>query len=83
VSYHYSEKKEILLVVGRVQITDKFKPDPAIVKHVTKYSADLAKKLDNVCAFTSVDLECRFSHLRTQETNSANMLADIIYTEYK
>jgi hypothetical protein len=65
VKYHYSEKKEILLVVGRVQITEKFKPDPEIVSHVKQYSGDLAKKLDVVCGYLSVDLECRFDHMRS------------------
>lgn len=70
------------MVVGRVQVTDQFKPDKAIEKHVAKYAKDLAKQLDKVCGSSDVDLEGRFSHLRSQETNIGNFVADIIRTEY-
>ena len=71
------------MVVGRVQVTNKFKPDAAIVKHVNKYAKDLNEKLNHTCGFTDVELECRFDHLRSEETNAANLIADIIYTEYE
>lgn len=38
VKYYFSHQKKILMVVGQVKITDRFKPDPEITAHVQKYS---------------------------------------------
>ena len=72
----------MLAVVGKVRITDRFEPHPAVAIHVDRWVAGLASELDKVCGYTEVDLEGRFDHLRSQETNVANFVADIIRTEY-
>ena len=38
--------------------------------------------MQEIVAFTDVELEGRFSHVRTQETNLGNLIADLIRTEY-
>jgi len=40
------------------------------------------EKLKNVCGFSEVELDGRFEFLRSEETNVANMIADILYTEF-
>jgi len=40
------------------------------------------EKLKNVCGFSEVELDGRFEFLRSGETNVANMIADILYTEF-
>ncbi len=47
-----------------------------------KYTEKFDKDLDIVCGYTDVDLEGRFDHVRAQETNLADLIADIIRTEY-
>lgn len=38
--------------------------------------------MNEVCAYFDVDLEGRFDHLRYEETNVANFVADLILSEY-
>lgn len=38
--------------------------------------------MNEVCAYFDVDLEGRFDHLRHEETNVANFVADLILSEY-
>jgi 5'-nucleotidase len=66
----------------RIAITDQFKPDPAIVKHVSKYTQELDSKLNQVCGYIDADIEGRFELLRSQETNMGNWIADLLYTEF-
>ena len=47
-----------------------------------RYSEELNKKLDLDAGYCSVDLEARFSRVRTEETNLGNMLADLCRSEF-
>ena len=44
---------------------------------------EINKKLDVQTSYIDVELEGRFSRIRTQETNLGNLTADIIRSEYK
>jgi len=68
-------------VRGKVRITDRFEPEPEMVKHVNDYAKDLMKKMEEVVGFSEVELEARFEKLRVEETNVANFIADIIRVE--
>ena len=46
-----------------------------------EYSKELNLMLDKPAGFSSVDWEARFSSVRTEETNLANFVADIMRTE--
>lgn len=70
-----------MFVSERVRITGKFSPDFEVAKHVHSYTQDIKKKLDLVAGCSGVDLEARFSRVRTTETNLGNMLADLIRTQ--
>lgn len=80
---NYSEELQRLYINERVIIDEKFKKDEAIEKHINYYTKELNKQLDVKSAFFDIDLEARFSRVRSQETNLANFTADIIRTEYQ
>ena len=83
-NYHlYSAQKKMTMHCQRVRITDRFKPDPEIEQHVEFYSADLNKKLLEVCGHTECDIEARFEKIRHEETNLANWICDVIRTEFE
>ena len=65
----------------KVYITDAFEPDEEIAAHTMEYSKELNLMLDKPAGFSSVDWEARFSRVRTEETNLANFVADIMRTE--
>ena len=65
----------------KVLITEAFKPDEEIAKHTARYSKELNLLLDKPAGHSSVDWEARFSRVRTEETNLANFVADIMRTE--
>ena len=39
--------------------------------------------MDQVCGYFDVELEGRFEHLRYEETNCSNFVADILRTEFE
>lgn len=39
--------------------------------------------MEEVCAYTEVDLDGIEAKNRTEETNLSNMIADIVYSEYE
>ena len=40
------------------------------------------EKMDEVCGYFDVDVDGRFEHLRYEETNCGNLVADMIRTEF-
>ena len=53
-----------------------------MVDHVAHYTEQLKAVQDIPAGFSGVDIEARFSRVRTEETNLGNLLADIIRSEY-
>ena len=49
--------------------------------HIHNYTEKLNKQLDKPCFYSEVDLEGRFSRVRTEETNLGNFTADLMRTE--
>jgi 5'-nucleotidase len=50
--------------------------DPQAAALVTEYGAELEKQMEVVIAELGCDLDFKFAHIRTQETNGANFIAD-------
>ena len=83
VKHLFSPQKGILVRVEKVPITAQIPVDSRIEKHITANASELNRKMNEVCAYFDVDLEGRFEHLRYEETNVANFVADFILTEYE
>ena len=77
----YDPKQQRLYIHERIEITDKFQPDAETVKHIHSFTEDLNAKLDKPAIYSEVDLDCRFSRVRTEETNLGNLCADLMRTE--
>jgi 5'-nucleotidase len=78
----YCPKNKRVFISEKVPITAQFDPDQEMVEHIKHYT-DQLKAIQQVPAgFSGVDLEARFSRVRTEETNLGNMVADIIRSEY-
>lgn len=66
------------LQVERVPVTSKFPPDPEMAAEVHSYVAQREKELNVVLGEIDVELDARFSEVRTRETNAGNFVADIM-----
>jgi 5'-nucleotidase len=70
-------KNKFHLSVEKIDVTRKLTPDPELEKHVRFYNDQYEKSMDIPMAFTAVDLETRFSKIRSEETNFGNFMADL------
>lgn len=77
----YCKSLKRMFISERVNITSKFAPERDIVVHVKKYADELKAFEKEIAIVSEVDIEARFSRLRTEETNLANWTADLIRTE--
>lgn len=77
----YSKRLKRMYISERVNITTKFAPERDLVLHVKLYAEELKKFEEMVAIVSEVDIEARFSRIRTQETNIGNWTADLIRTE--
>ena len=55
----------MLVTVEKVPITGKFNTNPEIEAHIAHYATQVNAKLDRVVGYSDVDLEARFSMLRS------------------
>ncbi|CAI2363335.1 unnamed protein product [Moneuplotes crassus] len=60
----------------RVEITKQFDPNPEMQEIVDGYWKEVALELEKIAGNTGVDLDARFSEIRTKETNISNLVAD-------
>lgn len=77
----YAKELKRMFISERVNITSRFAPERDLVLHVKQYADELKKFEDLVAIVSDVDIEARFSRIRTEETNIANWTADLIRTE--
>jgi len=61
-----------------VEILSSIKEDPAVKVFVDECVGKVAAAMDKVIGETAVDLDCRFSAIRTRETNVGNFVADVM-----
>ena len=52
--------------------------EPAMAAVVARFSALIEAKMKKVLGISLVPLDCRFSSVRTRETNLGNMVADLM-----
>jgi len=71
-------KDRFLFDIEHIEITKKWKPDPVLEKHVELYSKIFEEKMGHEIGCTDVDLDTRFSKIRTSEQNASNFIADVI-----
>lgn len=71
-----------MYISERIRITARFAPDFELAQHVFEYAADIKKKLVMEAGCCGVELEARFSRVRTEETNLGNFIADLIRTHW-
>ena len=60
------------------EVSRRVAPDPAVDALVATYGTLLDRELDSVIGRTEVELEARGHHLRTQETNLGDFVADLL-----
>ncbi|CAE8582482.1 unnamed protein product, partial [Polarella glacialis] len=61
-----------------LEIDSSIPEDPEMKVFVDECMAKLGASMDEVIGYTAVDLDCRFSAIRTQETNIGNLVTDIM-----
>mmetsp|Transcript_82483 Transcript_82483/g.229958 ORF Transcript_82483/g.229958 Transcript_82483/m.229958 type:complete len:1740 (-) Transcript_82483:51-5270(-) len=67
-----------VLHTQHVEIVSSITPDPTMQELVDDCIAKVGKSMDKVLGETAVDLDGRFSSIRTQETNLGNFVADVM-----
>ena len=67
----------------RYDITTQVEPDKKTAEIVDSYFKVMEKKMKKIIGEVAVDLECRFSKIRTQETNVGNWICDIVKEDTK
>lgn len=66
------------VTVEEIRITKNYEEDPAMAKHLEKYSGIFEGKLNEVLGCFAVPLDGRFSSVRTGETNLGNWICDVV-----
>ncbi|XP_034650773.1 mannosylglucosyl-3-phosphoglycerate phosphatase isoform X1 [Drosophila subobscura] len=61
-----------------VDVTAKIPEDPELKEELSKYAKFIESKLSDVMGVFSVELDGRFSRVRTQETNLGNWVCDVV-----
>ncbi|KAH8274633.1 hypothetical protein KR026_008794 [Drosophila bipectinata] len=61
-----------------VDVTAKIPEDPDLKQELSKYAKFIESKLSDVMGVFSVELDGRFSRVRTQETNLGNWVCDVV-----
>jgi 5'-nucleotidase len=62
--------------IERVQLTSRIAPDPKIAEQIEKLVAARNAELNVVIGEIDVDVDARFSEVRTHETNAGNFVCD-------
>ncbi|XP_014661915.1 PREDICTED: mannosylglucosyl-3-phosphoglycerate phosphatase-like isoform X2 [Priapulus caudatus] len=66
------------VTVEEITIDSSFEEDPAMKLVVDKYLGVIQEQMTGVLGRIDTELDGRFTHVRTQETNLGNMIADIM-----
>ena len=79
----FNDDGSIEVTTKRYDVTAKVEPDEKTGKIVDSYFKVLEKKMKKIVGEVNIDLECRFSKIRTEETNVGNWICDIVKEETK
>jgi 5'-nucleotidase len=66
----------VTIKVERHSITSEVPQDKEMTAVVFKWAGEMERQMDNRLGGSAVDLDCRFTSVRTRETNIANFIAD-------
>ncbi|XP_050733996.1 5'-nucleotidase-like isoform X2 [Eriocheir sinensis] len=72
------EGEEVNVDIKKVVVDSSFELDPELKETLTEFEDVVGKKMDEVLGNFSVELDGRFSSIRTSETNLGNFICDII-----
>ncbi|XP_022237436.1 uncharacterized protein LOC106478186 isoform X1 [Limulus polyphemus] len=64
------------LNIERIEVSSKFGEDPDLKKLLEKYTDVVEGKMDTLLGHFTVDLDGRFTSVRTKETNLGNFICD-------
>ena len=66
-----------------VKVTSEFERDLELHQEEQKFLKELDSKLEIPWGYTFTSLDAKFSKIRFEETNISNMVADLVWQEYK
>ncbi|KAF2359498.1 Calcineurin-like phosphoesterase domain ApaH type, partial [Trinorchestia longiramus] len=73
-----TEAGNVEITIEKVEVTGRFEPDPDVKEALAQYEDVVCGKMDEVLGNFSVDLDGRFSSIRTCETNLGNFICDVM-----
>ncbi|KAH8280370.1 hypothetical protein KR018_003630 [Drosophila ironensis] len=73
-----ANREQFTTDVKCVDVTAKIPEDPELKQELSKYAKFIESKLSDVMGVFSVELDGRFSRVRTQETNLGNWVCDVV-----
>lgn len=71
-------ENKVKVHVEQVNVTSEYEEDAALKAEISKYSAKIEENMGVVLGSFSVELDGRFSQIRTSETNLGNWVCDVI-----
>jgi 5'-nucleotidase len=74
-------EKGIKVSIERVDVTERFEPDPGMQAIISEFSAQVDAKLQKTIGWAGVVLDARTSTVRTMESNISNWIMDIVRSE--
>ncbi|KAG7160320.1 Trifunctional nucleotide phosphoesterase protein YfkN-like [Homarus americanus] len=72
------EGTDVNVDIEKVVVDSKFEPDEDLKEALVEYEAVVGEKMEEALGTFSVELDGRFSSIRTQETNLGNFICDIM-----
>jgi len=79
ITVSFNTDNSFTLDVQRIEITSDIPEDPEVKSTVDKYVGVMNDMMDEVIGEVEVELDGRFSSIRTKETNLGNFVTDIIH----
>ncbi|EDW08845.2 uncharacterized protein Dmoj_GI19339, isoform B [Drosophila mojavensis] len=73
-----NDRTQFTTDVQCMDVTSKIPEDPVLKQELAKYAKFIESKLSDVMGIFSVELDGRFSKVRTQETNLGNWVCDVV-----
>lgn len=74
---HDEDFASLQVNVEKIDVTSKYEEDAVLKVELSKYSAMIESKMTEVLGNFSVELDARFSMIRTSETNLGNWICDV------
>ncbi|XP_072024736.1 uncharacterized protein [Amphiura filiformis] len=69
--------------IDKLEVTSEVEEDPHVRDIVEQFKEKVSKEMEGTLGYIEVDLEARFSIIRTQETNLGNFVTDIMLSTTK